>query len=219
MIKLVRFLLLIENIPEYAKKTIDVGLTPQNVYKLCSYIRETFCLSYSIRKNNELYLYFQEDYVLIIFIGMELKYLGPDERSQALLLEKALKQTKHLKNFGIESLKKSTPGIYFTKFFDQISFFRYLISITTGSRYLITEKNGPLNEEIKIYNSEEVLNFISDEDFYIIPTSNIEKKSNFISELVTQLKNIKCFSLSKIKPVENKILYINFRKDYQETQK
>ncbi|MFX1324859.1 MAG: hypothetical protein ACFE8N_07875, partial [Promethearchaeota archaeon] len=184
---MVRFLLLIEKIPEYTKKIIDAGLTPHNVYKLCSCIRETFCLSYSIRKNNDLYLYFQEDYALIIFLGNELRYLGPDERSQALLLEKALKPTKDLKNLTTKGLKKSTPGIYYTKFFDQISFVRYLISIATGSTYLLIEKNRPLNEKIKVYNLEEVVNAISDEDFYIIPTFNLEKKSDFISELVTQL--------------------------------
>ncbi|MFX1531798.1 MAG: hypothetical protein ACFFBC_11850, partial [Promethearchaeota archaeon] len=87
---MVNFLLLFEKIIEYTKKQINKGLTPQKIYELCSCIRETFCLSYSIRKNNNLYLYFQEENLLLSFIGKKLRYLGPDERSQALLLLKAL---------------------------------------------------------------------------------------------------------------------------------
>ena len=67
---MVNFLLILEKIIEYDKKIIDKGLTPQKVYGLCSCIREVFCLSYSIRKNNILYLYFQKEHVLVKFEGV-----------------------------------------------------------------------------------------------------------------------------------------------------
>ncbi len=38
-----------------------------------------------------------------------------------------------------------------------------------------------------------------------------------ILDLFKEMKNIKFFSLSKIKLIENKILYINYRKDRQES--
>ena len=40
------------------------------------------------------------------FLGNELRYLGPDERSQALLLEKALKTAKGIKLLGKNGKEK-----------------------------------------------------------------------------------------------------------------
>ena len=54
-------------------------------------------------------------------------------------------------------------------------------------------------------------------DFFIIPIYTITTKNFRIIELIKEVKNIKLLSLSKIKKVENKILYINFRKDQQRT--
>jgi len=89
---LANFLLIIEEIIDFTKKDIDKGYTPPLIYKICSCIREAFCLSYAIRKNNNLYLYFQKEKILIKFEGSRLRYLGPDERSQALLLKKAFEK-------------------------------------------------------------------------------------------------------------------------------
>ena len=90
MINLANFLLIIEEIIDFTKKDIDIGYTPPLIYKICSCIREAFCLSYAIRKNNNLFLYFQKEKILIKFEGSRLRYLGPDERSQAILLKKVL---------------------------------------------------------------------------------------------------------------------------------
>ena len=113
---MVNFLLLFEKIINYSKKDIDKGKTPLNVYKICSCIRETFCLSYAIRKDNVLYLYFQKEHVLIKFEGQTLRFLGPDERSQAILIKKAL--NKIYEKFDNENNKwvKSTPGIFGKRF-------------------------------------------------------------------------------------------------------
>jgi len=112
----VNFLLLIKKISAYSKKDIDQGKTPLDVYQLCSCIRETFCLSYSIRKENNLYLLFQEYNALIKFEGKKLKFLSSDERSQALLLYKALNLSSEILSF--DNWYKSTPGIYIKKFED-----------------------------------------------------------------------------------------------------
>ena len=58
---------------------------------------------------------------------------------------------------------------------------------------------------------------IINNDLYIIPTYTITaQKSGFIDGF-REMKNINFVSLSKIKSIENKILYINFRKDHLET--
>ena len=87
---MVNFLIYISKITPFSKKDVDEGNTPPDIYKLCVSIREAFCISYYIRKENNLYFYIEEKHILIKFIGNELRYLGSDERSQALLLSKVL---------------------------------------------------------------------------------------------------------------------------------
>ena len=217
MIRLVNFLLLFEKIIYYTKKQIDKGLTPQKVYELCSCIRETFCLSYSIRKNNNLHVYFQEENLLVSFIGNKLRYLGPDERSQALLLLKALNKVR-----GIDAIKEtdkmeSTPGIYVIKFLKDSSFIHYFKSIIEGNIYLIINDIESIKEDLAVQTLNEEKELVEESNFYIIPTFNTSNEKSDLINGFRQMKNINFLSLSKIKPLENKILYINFRKDYQET--
>lgn len=203
---MVTFLLLVNNITLYSKNDIDKGKTPFEIYKLCSCIRETFCLSYSIRKNNTLYLYFQNEHLLIQFKGEKLRYLGPDERSQALLLKKAINLAKHYKNLIYKDWMKSTPGIFVKGFKDHKKFLSFLKSISMGNSYLILD-----NETDFITFSNENLGNLS-ELLFIIPTYTI---SSEIFELFQNLKNLTRGNLSKIEGVENKILYINFQIDHQ----
>ncbi len=219
MITLVNFLLLIKNISEYSKKDIDKGETPYDVYILCACIREAFCLSYAIRKDNNLYFYLQEKYTLIKFSGNKLRYLGPDERSQTLLLEKAL--TKANQEFNIRDKKwvKSTPGIFIKRFFDDNSFLSFYKSIRKEKSYIIVDPNKNPDKEINSTNSKNDLLEIMEDNFYIIPTYSISKENSKTIELFKELKNIKILSLSKVKSLENKILYINFKKDQLNTLK
>ncbi|MFW9867971.1 MAG: hypothetical protein ACFFEN_17895 [Candidatus Thorarchaeota archaeon] len=213
---MVNFILLIEELIDYNKKDIDKGQTPLKIYELCSCIRETFCLSYSFRKNNNLYLYFFKEHILVSLLGIELRYLGPDERSQALLLERALNTAKGLIKLGINGRKKSTPGIYLRKFTDDWSFIADLSLIVKGTNYILLENNDSIiddREEIS-FDGEFV---IDDNCIFIIPVSPIFRNTHKFLTLFKKMKNIKFFSLSKIKQIENKILYINFRKDHQET--
>jgi hypothetical protein len=182
LIILVNFILFIENISKYSKREVDLGKTPHDVYRLCCCIRETFCLSYSIRKENNLYLYFQKEHVLIKFEGKKLRYLGPDERSQALLLVKALNNYK---------------------------------SIRKGKTFLMIDLPQHVEEKVEDFNSNNEFFGNMENDFFIIPIYSISRDNSNIIELFKEVKNIKLISLSKIKEVDNKILYINFRKDQQ----
>lgn len=212
---MVSFLLILEKIIEYDKKIIDKGLTPQKIYELCSCIREVFCLSYSIRKNNFLYLYFQKEHVLVKFEGNKLRYLGPDERSQALLLEKALNKVKEEININKNIWIKSTPGIFVRKFSDIYSFIDFYRSIAIGKSFLITNDPQIDEEKVDIFNLKNNFVEIKETDFFIIPVYTISRENSKMIELFKEVKNIKLLSLSKIKDMENIILYINFKKDQQ----
>ena len=212
---MVNFLLLVEKIIEYDKSTIDKGLTPPNIYKICSCIREAFCISYAIRKKNNLFFYFQEEYILISFLGKKLKYLGPDERSQAILLLKAINHGKQTTAKTYNIPRESTPGIFISKFSNHSSFINYIDSIIEGVYVFEVEPSEVLKKGSRIIGPES----IRDDALYIIPFYVLNKEINGIFDLFTKKKNIKFISLTDIKPIENKILYINFRKDNQETQK
>jgi len=155
---LANFLLILEEIINYTKRDIDKGLTPPFIYKICSCIRETFCLSYAIRKNNSLYLYFQGEKILIKFEGSRLRYLGPDERSQALLLKKVLDKSIPFINSNGNKWIKSTPGIYFKSFLDDVSFIDYLGSSVQDPIIFIYDEVDSMDEinipEIKNYSKK-----------------------------------------------------------------
>ncbi len=212
MIKLVNFLILFKNITNYSKKDIDKGNTPENTYELCNIIRETFCMSYSIRKNNNLFIYFQKKHVLIKLIGIELKYLGPDERSQALLLLKAFEKISK-NNIEYDNWIKSTPGIYFRQCSDDASIITILESINNKDFIFIIDESQVINIDFKI----EIKSFSSlekiSEYFYIISTYPISKINPDFIQLIRKLKTIQFIKISNIKAVQDKILYLNFQID------
>ncbi|MFW9940861.1 MAG: hypothetical protein ACFFFT_07460 [Candidatus Thorarchaeota archaeon] len=212
---MVNFLLLFEKIIKYTKKQINKGLTPQKIYELCSCIRETFCLSYSIRKNNNLYVYFQEENLLLSFIGKKLRYLGPDERSQALLLLKALTKLQESNSIKAD-ITKSTPGIYVKKFQNESSFLHYFNSLINGNVYFIIDYIKSIYKDLIVQTFNNKLDKIEESDFYLIPTYIATTENVDLIKRFIQMKSINFLSLSKIKPIENKILYINFQKDRQE---
>ena len=203
------FLLLIEEIIDFTKKDIDKGNTPLDIYGLCLCIREAFCLSYAIRKNNNLYLYFQKEKTLIKFEGSRLRYLGPDERSQALLLKKVLDKNISTINSNGNKWIKSTPGIYSKSFLDDSSFIDYLDSAVQDPIIFVFDEFDNMDEsnipEIKNINSLENLR----DNFYIIPTYPFSENNNII-KMILSLTNIKLVPLPKIRLIQDKILYINY---------
>jgi len=75
-------------------------------------INSVFFLSHDLRRDAELYLIFKgepDPPKTIKFVGNELKYLNPDERSTAALIRNAL--MKKIKKSEI----RSTPGIYISR--------------------------------------------------------------------------------------------------------
>ena len=215
LIILVNFILLIKELSNYTKIDVDKGETPLDVYNLCSSIRETFCLSYAIRKNNNLYLFFQENYVLIKFKGTELRYLGPDERSQALLLEKALNKVRKDRNIDNKQWIKSTPGIFIRRFADILSFINIFENFN-GNIFFLMDNGQSVKQKIVPLNLEKLDVNKFEQNFFIIPFNPISEEDSDIIHSFEEVKNIKLVSLSKIEGVDNKILYINFLKDQQD---
>ncbi|MBY9006615.1 MAG: hypothetical protein KGD63_07640 [Candidatus Lokiarchaeota archaeon] len=221
---MVDILLNIKTIINYTKKDIDKGNTPPEIYKICSCIREAFCLSYAIRKENRLWLYFQKVNSLIELNGSKLRFLGSDERSQALLLMKALDLIKFS---TLYNWKKSTPGIFVRKFEKNSDFFLYInsnmseeivfIPYQNALDFLSLENNNKMN--INIVNIRDLKNI--EEKLYII---SLDAESNDFLNLYTNykidndhelLEKIKIGNLINIEGVENKILYLNYLIDTQ----
>ncbi len=222
MINLVNFLLLLEKIVDYNKKDIDRGNTPSQIYNICSCIREAFCLSYNIRKNNDLYLYFQIDNVLIKFQGNRLKFLGPDERSQALLLNKAIVKTKQSKHSRGEKWMESTPGIYGMSLKSNRSLILYLKSMDLKNLIMVFDAINifDLGFLAHTYDYPKIKKLENIKDlqnsFLIIPinTFDLIKLLKLIAQIFpSMLEKITITALNKIKTDANKILYINYQID------
>ncbi|MCL2712539.1 MAG: tRNA (pseudouridine(54)-N(1))-methyltransferase TrmY [Methanomassiliicoccaceae archaeon] len=117
-------------------------------------VNSAFFLSHSIRTDVELYLILQggEDAPKTVrFVGSELRYLNPDERSTASLIRNAL-----LKKTGTCEAR-SSPGIYVSKdsFFDVIDKLKQISSIV----YLKEDGN-----DVREYEFPENVTFVLGDD-------------------------------------------------------
>ncbi len=215
------FLLIVEEIPDYGKSDIDKGNTPPEIYSVCSCIRTAFCISYGIKKKNNLFIYCQNKNFLIKFEGEKLRYLGPDERSQALLLKKAL-NTLNNNNIPKIGWIESTPGIKMKKLNNIHSFFSFLSNLNIIYITFVSDAFSPFDiaflchcfdvPRIKPLKRLENLN----EHFFIIPSSK-STIINLLREIASSRPSILEFItiaiLDKIKIMSDKILYINFQID------
>ena len=86
-----------------------------------------------------------------------------------------------------------------------------------GKNYLIIDNLQNVEDKVEDFILSKNFIEIMETDFFFIPTYIISRNNSNVIELFKILKNIKLISLSKIKGVEDKILYINFRKDQQST--
>jgi len=75
---------------------------------VCKLIKDSFLISNSIRKDTVLYIFFSKSKKTIMFIGNQLLYLNPDERSIASILKKVFLLYLKEKIIG----KEYSPGIY-----------------------------------------------------------------------------------------------------------
>ena len=197
MINLVKFLVCIDKISNFNKKAIDEGNTPLDVYRLCSCIREVFCLSYAIRKENKFYIFINQNKLFLKLIGRSLRYLGSDERSQAILLLKAL-EMEH--TIPYDKWINSTPGIFIKKLID----LEYLVSFIKeiDTRIFIKDEINPNYKKITDYT-------INLQDIIILDEL---KDTNFNWH---QIGNLERVALPSHYSLENKILYINYQLDQQ----
>ena len=198
MINLVKFLVSIDKISRFDKKDIDEGNTPLDVYRLCSCIREVFCLSYAIRKENEFYIFINQNKLFLKLIGRSLRYLGSDERSQALLLLKALEIEQTI---TYDKWINSTPGIFIKKLITLDSLFLFIKEI--DAHILIMDDINPNYKKITDYK-------INHQDIIILDEL---KDYNFNRH---QIGNFEKVSLPNRYSLENKILYINYQLDQQQ---
>ena len=207
MITLVNFLILIEKISKFSKNTIDKGKTPLDIYKLCSIIREAFCCSYTIRKNNNLYFYVDSSKILIKFEGTSLRYLGSDERSQALLLKRALDRINGLEKNNGQKMQRSTPGIFIKRLQNSESILENIHNLYYDKIIVI---NG-----FKKENTNRNIIYLEDLDrlsdyCYVLPfPQNSQGTVDFLRIMDNKL-NLVFTNLSHIKGIEDKILYVNY---------
>lgn len=221
---MVDILLIIKTVINYTKKDIDKGNTPPEIYKICSCIRETFCLSYAIRKENNLWIYFQKENSLIELNGSKLRFLGSDERSQALLLMKAIDLIKSSISYN---WKKSTPGIFIRIFEKDTDFFSYINSNMLKEivffpnqnvlKFLSFEKKN--ENRIKMVNIKD-LKKIEEKLFIMSLNTESDDFLNFLNNNKIDIdhklsKKIKIGKINIVEGVENKILYLNYLIDTQ----
>ncbi|MHA1526094.1 MAG: hypothetical protein ACTSQD_03605, partial [Promethearchaeota archaeon] len=122
--------------------------------------------------------------------------------------KKALdKNTSNINSIGNKWIK-STPGIYSKSFLDDFSFVEDLDSSVQDPIIFIYEV-----ESIDKNNIPEIMNINSLENlrdiFYIIPTYPFSEKNNII-KLMLSLTNIKLVTISKIRSIQDRLLYINY---------
>ncbi|TFG00965.1 MAG: hypothetical protein EU541_00750 [Promethearchaeota archaeon] len=201
-----KFLLLSKKITEYTKKDIDRGFCPDEIYQICCCLRTCFCLSYAIRKYNDFYIYFIRNNICVKFIGSQLRFLGPDERSQALLLQKALQKRELRINMNI--WRESTPGIYLKRFSDFNSFFKELWELNDKNIYVIDDKERSVIDDQKLHVIDKQM--LDKEGIYILSLYDMSTSKFLLNHSLYENINIKQLILNNIKKIEDQILMINY---------
>ena len=209
------FLIFVERVSKYDKGEIDKGKTPFDVFKLCGILRESFCVSYTIRKSNNLYLYIETDHLFIKIEGKSVRYLGSDERSQALLLLRAFMKIETNENDKDREWIKSTPGI-FVKKLANLELILENFNDKYDKRIFITD--------ISKENFKQNVNYgknINENSSNCYTFSFSQESIPFLKFLqkVNEEGRLKNIDLSKIRGIENKILYINFLHDHKNYRK
>jgi len=102
------FIIVVNSLPTYTKRDINMGQTPPLVYQIIEACRGAFFFSHGIRKEVTFAVVSVLENLLIVYEGEHLRYLGPEERGQALLLEKVVTFGRAL---PLGEWKESTPGM------------------------------------------------------------------------------------------------------------
>lgn len=206
------FLIFVEKVSKYTKSDIDEGRTPLDIYTLCAIIRESFCISYTIRKNNNFYLYVEADHLFIKIEGKSVRYLGSDERSQSLLLLRALTKIDTHGNFNDQEWIKSTPGICVKKLQGLDLILENLNSSFNDQRMFFTENlKDNVNQKVK---DGEIIDVDSSHCYLFSFSQESIGFLNFLQK-VNEECSLKNIDLTKISGIENKVLYLNFLYDHR----
>jgi len=99
-------------------------------------VNSSFFLSHALRQDTELFLILMggtDAPKTVRFLGEELRYLNPDERSTSSLIRNAL-----LKKLGSEGEVKASPGIYISR----RSFEDVVRDLATRSRIMYLKEDG-----------------------------------------------------------------------------
>ena len=96
-----------------------------------------------------------------------------------------------------------------------IEFLDFYVSISHGTNYLLLDDPQKVENGSKFVNLKNIFKSIKENDFFIISTYNPPNTNLSIIEMFKELKNVKIVFFPRIISTEDKILYINFRKDYQ----
>jgi len=205
----------VESVSKYTKGDIDEGKTPFDVYTLCAIIRESFCISYTIRKDNNFYLYNETDHLFIKIEGKSVRYLGSDERSQALLLLRAFMKIENNENYNDREWIKSTPGIFVKKLPSSELILENINGNFSNTRIFITDISKEIFKQNVRYGEN-----IDENSSYCYLFSFSQESITFLKFLqkVNEECSLKNIDLSKIRGIENKILYINFLYDHRITE-
>lgn len=205
---MVNFLLLINRLEKYSKQDINRGKTPESIYTICCAIRESFCLSYNIRKENTLFVYFEVDHILLKLLGRKLRYLGPDERSQAILINKALQLIYKKTSKKDSGWIPSTPGFYIRKFPGHENFLSYFETIASTGPFLILEKSleGTFNESLEKKDLKTLKEY--DPPFFIIVCGEPKAHLFFLQDIYEKLPSLNFISLPNIPFCFEKILFL-----------
>jgi tRNA pseudouridine-54 N-methylase len=206
----VNFLLLVNCLEKYTKQDINKGKTPKSVYTICCAIRETFCLSYNIRKENTLFVYFEDNRILLKLLGRKLRYLGPDERSQAILINKALQLIHKKTNKKDSGWIPSTPGFYIRKFPSHENFHGYFETIASESPFLVLQKShkGIFDESLETKDLKTLKEY--DSPFFIIIYGDPKAHFFFLQDLYKALPCLNFIRLPNIPFCFEKILFLNY---------
>jgi len=118
----------VDQFPSLTKDEINQGQTSQELMRIADFLRSTFLLSNSFIHDNNFVLFCRNQSqgfpkgLIILFKGVKLRYLAPDERGILFLLLKIDKiingkggkkrERREYNKFRSESIAQSTPGIY-----------------------------------------------------------------------------------------------------------
>lgn len=140
------FSVLLNSIPEITQKQLNLGFIDPTVSKLSACIRDAFFLSHGIRRDTILYILVKDGNYMIKLVGNELKYLGPDTRSIAILLMKVQIELK-------EPNKKKTMSRRGVYTFENIANPIETLRNTNANQVIFPDINGNDTEKIMLTNS------------------------------------------------------------------